>query len=115
VFWFKDRLKNVIISGGENIYPAELERILNTMPGIIEAAVVGVADAQWGAVPVAIIVTKEPTLSSADVLHTLAQSVARYKLPKHVLFVANLPRTALGKVNTASLRQMVAENLHASN
>ena len=108
VYWFKDRVKNVIISGGENIYPAELERILSAAPGITEAAVIGQADGRWGAVPIAVVVRREPSLSASEVLGVFEGRVARYKIPKHVVFVETLPRTALGKVNTAALRQLIA-------
>ena len=108
VYWFKDRVKNVIISGGENIYPAELERILSAAPGITEAAVIGQVDARWGAVPIAAVVRRAPSLSANEVLSFFEGRVARYKFPKHVVFVDALPRTALGKVNTAALRQLIA-------
>jgi fatty-acyl-CoA synthase len=65
LYWFHDRVKNVIISGGENIYPAELERVLNALPGLREAAVVGRPDAHWGAVPVAV-VDGPPFVGRAD-------------------------------------------------
>jgi acyl-CoA synthetase (AMP-forming)/AMP-acid ligase II len=61
LYWFKDRIKNVIISGGENIYPAELERILHGLPGIAEAAVVGRRDQRWGEVPVAVVALSDKT------------------------------------------------------
>jgi fatty-acyl-CoA synthase len=67
MFWFADRLKNVIISGGENIYPAELERILRDMPGVAEAAVVGRPDPRWGATPVAVVAKNGP-VSRDDIL-----------------------------------------------
>jgi fatty-acyl-CoA synthase len=65
LYWFKDRIKNVIISGGENIYPAELERILHGLPGIAEAAVVGRRDERWGEVPVAVVALSDETASRA--------------------------------------------------
>ncbi len=98
LYWFKDRIKNVIISGGENIYPAELERILRNHPGIAEAAVAGRADARWGRVPVAVVVKADPALTEADVLGAFSGQIARYKHPHAVIFVGALPRNAMGKV-----------------
>ncbi len=98
LYWFKDRIKNVIISGGENIYPAELERILRNHPGIAEAAVAGRADARWGRVPVAVVVKADPALTEADVLDAFGGRIARYKHPHAVIFVDALPRNAMGKV-----------------
>ncbi len=108
VFWFKDRIKNVIISGGENIYPAELERILCEHPGIKEAAVIGQSDPHWGAVPIAVVVTTQPALDSAAVLAMFKGRVARYKIPKQVLLIDALPRNTMGKVDHAALRQRIA-------
>jgi len=98
LYWFRDRIKNVIISGGENIYPAELERILRTHPGIAEAAVGARTDQRWGRVPVAVVVKKDPGLSETDVLAAFSGQIARYKHPHAGIFVEALPRNAMGKV-----------------
>ena len=108
LYSFKDRIKNVIISGGENIYPAELERVLRTHPGIAEAAVAGRADPRWGKVPVAVVVKKDPDLTAADVLVAFDGQLARYKHPRAVIFVAALPRNAMGKVSSGDLARMIA-------
>ncbi|MBI4695644.1 MAG: AMP-binding protein [Gammaproteobacteria bacterium] len=110
LYWFHDRMKNVIISGGENIYPAELERVLNALPGLREAAVVGRPDAHWGAVPVAVVVPEAEAPSTAALLAAFDGHVARYKIPKDVLVVEALPRNAMGKVNVAALKRMVVKD-----
>jgi len=106
-WWFTDRLKHVIISGGENIYPAELEHLLAEAPGVADCAVVGRPDPRWGEVPVAVIVPAEG-FDAARVLAHLEGRIARFKLPRAVIPVAALPRTALGKVATGELRALVA-------
>ncbi|MEM6440717.1 MAG: AMP-binding protein, partial [Pseudomonadota bacterium] len=103
--WFADRVKNVIVSGGENIYPAELERVLAGTPGIREASVVGRPDPRWGAVPVAVVAADG--LSEAQVLAAFDGRLARFKRPKSVIFVDALPRNAMGKVDVPQLRAWV--------
>lgn len=106
-FWFTDRIKHVIISGGENIYPAEVERVLLTAPGVAEGAVCGRADARWGEVPVAVVVPGEG-FDRAAVLHHFEGRLARFKHPRDVVAVPALPRTALGKVQVPELRALAA-------
>ena len=103
-----DRKTDVIISGGENVYPAEVERFLAAAPAIAEAAVVGRADARWGEVPVAVVVRADPGLEEAGVLALLKDRLARYKQPRAVIFVEALPRNAMGKVEKPALRELVA-------
>jgi fatty-acyl-CoA synthase len=110
LYWFKDRIKNVIISGGENVYPAELERILHAIPGIAEAAVVGRPDPQWGQVPVAVVARRDERLDRAAIMAAFEGRIARYKHPKNVLFVPALPRNAMGKVVVEDLRRMAASS-----
>jgi fatty-acyl-CoA synthase len=99
----------MIISGGENIYPAEIENLLAESPDIAEVAVVGRPDERWGECVVAVIVTHEgATLDADGVLRLLEGRIARYKLPKEVVFVDELPRTALGKVRKDDVRRLVA-------
>ncbi|MGX9964606.1 AMP-binding protein [Roseomonas sp. F4] len=106
-WWFTDRLKHVIISGGENIYPAEVERLLRSAPGIVEGAIIGRPDPRWGEVPVAVVVPA-PGFDAAQVLAHFEGQIARFKIPRAVVTVPALPRTALGKVETARLRQLLA-------
>jgi fatty-acyl-CoA synthase len=93
------RSKDMIISGGENIYPAEIENALVDCPGVLEAAVVGVPDERWGEVPVAVIVpTPSASATQQAVLDFLGARIARFKLPRRVVIVDALPKSALGKV-----------------
>ncbi len=100
------RLKDMIISGGENVYPAEVESILYRHPAIKEAALIGVPDDKWGEVGRAIVV-KEPgrSLSEEDVIEFLRGFLARYKVPKSVIFVDALPKTGAGKIDKKVLMQ----------
>lgn len=98
------RRKDMIISGGENIYPAEIENLLAGHPAVAECAVVGLADASWGEVVVAALVAR-PGCAATDeeLLAFLAARIARYKLPRRIVWVDALPKTALGKVQKPQL------------
>jgi fatty-acyl-CoA synthase len=101
-----DRLKDMVISGGENIYPAEVESVLYDHPDIAEVAVIGAPDAQWGERVVAVVAPKPGRMITLDELRDYAQQrLARYKLPKELRLVDALPRNPTGKVLKASLRQ----------
>lgn len=104
-YWIVGRSKEVIISGGENIHPAELENVLADCPGIVEAAVVGVEDPKWGEAACACVVSK---LTEEEVLRLFEGKLARYKHPRRVVFVDALPRNAMGKVLKAELRRLAA-------
>ena len=104
-YWVVGRSKDMIISGGENIYPAELESVLAECPDILEAAVIGRDDARWGEVAVAVVVKKPDTSLTADgVLKLFDGRLARFKHPRQVVFQNALPKTALGKVQKAELK-----------
>ena len=105
-FFIHDRKKNMIISGGENIYPAEVERVLVAHPAVAEAAVIGRADPKWQEVPVAYVVRRKGSDVEARALeaHLLAQ-LARFKVPRDYVFVDALPRNAMGKVQHFVLRE----------
>ncbi|MEU7849064.1 long-chain fatty acid--CoA ligase [Micromonospora parva] len=99
------RLKDMIISGGENIYPLEIEQLLTEVDGVTSAAVIGVPDERWGEVPWAIVTVREgASVDTATIRAHLDGRIARYKLPKNVVIVDELPRTASGKVRKADLR-----------
>ncbi|MFE9914396.1 long-chain fatty acid--CoA ligase [Micromonospora sp. NPDC005553] len=103
--YISGRLKDMIISGGENIYPLELEQLLTEVDGVTSAAVIGVPDERWGEVPWAIVTVREgASVDTATVRACLDGRIARYKLPKNVVIVDELPRTASGKVRKADLR-----------
>ena len=105
-FYVHDRKKNMIISGGENIYPAEIERVLGEHPAVAECAVIGRADPRWQEVPVAYVVTRAGAAIDADAIRQfLDGQLARYKLPREVVFVDSLPRNALGKVQHFRLKE----------
>jgi fatty-acyl-CoA synthase len=105
-FYLVDRKSDMYISGGENIYPAEVERILRDHPGIEDIAVVGVSDKTWGEVGHAFVVPRQNyELTAEDVLGFCEDRMARYKWPKKVIFQNDFPRTALGKVRKTALKQ----------
>ncbi|MFI0352120.1 long-chain fatty acid--CoA ligase [Actinomadura sp. 9N407] len=101
-----DRIKDMIISGGENIYPAEVEHVLLDHPDVLECAVIGVPDDKWGEVGRAIVVPRPGSDPTADgVLATVAGRLAAYKIPKSVVFAEQLPRNATGKLLKQPLRE----------
>jgi fatty-acyl-CoA synthase len=103
------RIKEMVISGGENIYPAELEAVLLDDPRIAEAAVVGRPDDRWGEVPVAVVVVAAgAALTEDDTLALFTDRLARFKHPKAVVFVDQLPRTAMGKIRKHDVRASLA-------
>jgi fatty-acyl-CoA synthase len=102
-----DRLKDMIISGGENIYPAEVELLINELDGVGGVAVIGVPDAKWGEVPLAVVTVLDGHHVTAEqILGHLQGKLARYKIPKTITFMDELPRTASGKIRKAELRQL---------
>jgi fatty-acyl-CoA synthase len=106
--FINDRKTDVVISGGENIYPAELEQVLDRIDGIAESSVVGTADDQWGEIPVAVVVINQnATITVEDILSAFDGRLARYKHPKAVSFVPALPRNVMGKVLKHELRRAV--------
>lgn len=107
--WVDGRSKDMIITGGENVYPAEIENLLIESPDIAEASVVGKSDPRWGEVVVAVVVPKNGhRLDGETVLKLLDGRIARYKQPKEVFIVEALPKTALGKIRKEDVRQLVA-------
>ena len=100
-----DRRSDLIISGGENVYPAEIENTLLAHPAVAEAGVVGVDDAQWGQVPAAFIVTKMP-ISEKELLEFCKIRLAAYKCPKSIQFVEQLPRNGSNKLLRRKLKEL---------
>ena len=100
-----DRLKDMIISGGENVYPVEVEAALLAIPGIREAAVIGVPDAKWGeAVKACVVVKPGESLTESELIAHARTLIAGYKCPKSVDFIPALPRNPSGKILRRELR-----------
>jgi fatty-acyl-CoA synthase len=111
-FWVHDRKKNLIVSGGENIYPAEVERVILEHPDVSECGVIGRADLRWDEVPVAYVIRRQGCRLEAEDLKTHVRGqLARFKVPRDIVFVNDLPRTALGKVQHFMLKQLDARSL----
>ena len=107
-----DRVKDVIISGGENIYPAEVEAVAVTFPGVRSAAVVSLPDDRWGEVGVAYVeLTPGATVTEGEMRAHFEAHLARYKIPQHIRFVGDLPRNATGKILRADLRERARTSL----
>ena len=101
-----DRVKDTIIAGGVNIYPAEIERVLFDLPGVAECAVFGVPDDQWGELPVAAVVCEQAgTLSEGGLIDACDGLIARHKRPRRIHFIDALPKSAAGKVLRTELRR----------
>jgi fatty-acyl-CoA synthase len=100
-----DRKKNMFISGGENVYPAEVEKALFSHPAVLDAAVIGVPDKKWGEVGKAFIEPKEgQTILAEEIRAFLADKLARYKIPQYIEFIPKLPKTASGKIKKNLLK-----------
>ncbi|NBV53681.1 MAG: long-chain fatty acid--CoA ligase [Verrucomicrobia bacterium] len=110
--WIDGRSKDLIISGGENIHPAELENVLADCPAIAESAVIGIEDAKWGESACAVIVRQAGAqLDEAGVLALFKDRLARYKHPRRVVFFEALPKNAMGKVQKNLLRDLYRDCL----
>jgi fatty-acyl-CoA synthase len=101
-----DRKKDMFISGGENVYPAEVENAIFELPQVAETAVIGIKDDKWGEAGLAVVALKpEAQLNADGVIAFLKDRLAKYKVPKRVIFVDQLPRNAAGKVIKNKLRE----------
>jgi acyl-CoA synthetase (AMP-forming)/AMP-acid ligase II len=101
----KDRLKDMIISGGENIYPAEIENVVIGIPGVSEVVVIGWSDQKWGEIACAIVVADQTKVSEQQIVEFCATRLARYKLPQKVIFADTIPRNPSGKIPKIVLRE----------
>jgi fatty-acyl-CoA synthase len=109
--WYEvvGRSKELIISGGENIHPAEIENLVAQFPGVAECAVVGLRDERWGEVPILAVVPRAgETFDEQALLDVLRLALARFKIPRRVVLLPELPRTALGKVQRGALAKSLA-------
>ena len=103
------RAKDLIITGGFNVYPVEVEECIDALPGVVESAVIGLPHADFGeAVTAVVVLLAGSVLSEQELLNALKQRLAKFKLPKRVLFVVELPRNAMGKVQKQVLRTLHA-------
>jgi long-chain acyl-CoA synthetase len=103
----KDRSKDVIISGGSNIYPREVEEVLLRHPAVAEVSVVGEADAEWGEIVVAFIVPRGPAPETAELDTLCLENIARFKRPKRYVMIEALPKNNTGKVLKTRLREII--------
>ncbi|MEH7525627.1 AMP-binding protein, partial [Bacillus sp. JJ1503] len=101
-----DRRSDLIISGGENIYPAEIESVLVSHPSISDAGVIGVKDEEWGEVPIAFVV-KVIEVTAEEIREFCQQKLAKYKIPKKILFLDEIPRNASKKILRRELRKLM--------
>jgi O-succinylbenzoate-CoA ligase len=108
--FLKDRMKDMIVSGGENVYPAEVERVLGEHPDIAEVAVIGVPSKKWGEEVMAVLVSaKSPPAPDDEIIAWARTRLAGYKLPKQICYLADLPRGSTGKVLRRELRRQFCE------
>ncbi|MDA1371433.1 MAG: long-chain fatty acid--CoA ligase [Proteobacteria bacterium] len=103
--YIQDRIKDMIISGGENVYPAEIENVILAHPCVSEVAVIGQSSEKWGESPLAVVVRNNDSLSEAEILSHCDKKLARFKLPKAAVFIDTIPRNANGKVLKWELRK----------
>jgi len=109
-FYITDRKKDMRLVNGINVYPREIEEVIYQVPGVKEAAVVGIPDARKGEQPVAFVVTAEgQQVEPKEILQSVRSKLADYKVPRRVLFVPSLPRNATGKVLKTALRTLALE------
>jgi len=105
-----DRKKDMILTGGENVYPREVEEVLYEHPAVVEAAVIGAPDPKWGEKVVAVICVRDGhEVSAAEFIDHCRERIASYKKPRHVVFIDILPRNASGKVLKRELRERIAQ------
>ncbi len=111
-FYLVDRARDMYITGGENVYPAEIEKVLEEDPRVEEVAVVGVPDETWGEAGWAFVILKQgTTVTQEDLLGICRARLARYKLPKKIVFCDDFPRTPLGKARKFLLREQILSDL----
>ena len=103
----RGRLREMLICGGFNVYPAVVEAALNKLPGVIDSAVAGAPDERLGEVPVAVVVADDELGPIADLRAALRNELARYEIPRRIVRVAALPRTENGKVDRPGVIRMV--------
>jgi len=99
-----DRKKDMILVSGFNVYPNEIEEVIASHPGVLESAVIGVPDAKSGEAVKAFVVKKDPNLTAEDIIKFCHEQLTNYKVPKHIEFRTELPKTNVGKILRRQLR-----------
>jgi fatty-acyl-CoA synthase len=114
-FKITGRIKDMIIRGGENIYPKEIEEFLYTIDEILDVQVIGIPDRQYNEIVGAFIILKENrTITEEEIKEKVLQNMARHKVPKHIFFTDAFPMTASGKIQKYKLRDIAVEKLNLS-
>jgi len=109
-FYVVDRKKNMYISGGENVYPAEVEKFIGTHESVQEVAIIGVPDEKWGEVGKAFVALKAASvLTAEEILQYCTGNLAKYKIPKYVEFLPELPKSDTGKIDRKRLKLAQSE------
>jgi malonyl-CoA/methylmalonyl-CoA synthetase len=104
------RARDMVISGGLNVYPKEIETLIDALPGVVESAVIGLPDTDFGEVVVAVVVLRDSSLTAEQIRAALRMKAANFKVPKQIIFVDELPRNTMGKVQKQVLRNQFKEN-----
>ena len=107
--FIKDRIKDMIISGGENIYPAEVENVILAHPAVTEVAVIGLPDEKWGETVCAVVSSSDEATDEDAIIKHCEEKLSRYKLPRKVIFIDTIPRNPSGKILKRVLRDQFAE------
>ncbi|GLO72097.1 hypothetical protein MACH17_36140 [Phaeobacter inhibens] len=103
------REKDLVISGGFNVYPKEVETLIDDLPGVLESAVIGVPHPDFGEAVVAVVVPTEEGTDAASIQAALSEHLAKFKQPKHIALRDELPRNTMGKVQKRTLRETFAQ------
>ena len=112
-FHIVGRAKDLIISGGFNVYPKEVESAIDALPGVVESAVIGVPHPDFGEAVVAVVVREDAAVDQTAIASALSDRLARFKQPKRVCFLDSLPRNTMGKVQKKALREQYANSFEA--
>jgi len=109
--WLVQRRSDIIVTGGENVYPAEVEKVYRTHPAITAVCVVGVPDSEWGQAVAAMLVLEKPgAVNAADLIKFGRQQLAGYKVPRLIQFASALPLTASGKIHRQAVQDLLSSN-----
>jgi acyl-CoA synthetase (AMP-forming)/AMP-acid ligase II len=112
-FYFADRKKDMIKTGGENVSTLEVEKVILMHPGVADVAIIGVPDKKWIEAVCAIIIPKDNSLTSEDIISYCKDKLGGYKVPKYVIFTDSIAKTSTGKIQKAILRQQYAHRFEA--